>query len=267
MKTQPLVLNAVAVRRFRAGRRGNAAEEKRTPRDKVAPPLILDQNEDGPPAIQRKRIIAADGTVLREETVFRSEWDDPADTSARTKKGARFGARAIRGFRRVWTIDVLHRGSPNEITAAHVAAAERLVTDHQRREGAVVMRSGSGASELGAIDVRVQAGIHYEAAMAALTEQGRFVVLRVAILNWTIVKLAEKLKINRDRAHGRVQAALDDLREHYDAGKKRKPREAPLETVAEAETVADEGLPVERIGRWDRGGDRRKRQVEGVTQG
>lgn len=225
------------------------------------PPLILDQHDDGPPLIQRKAVIGRDGAMLRDVMVERVEWDDPADTTGRTKKGRRFGSRPIRGFRRVWTIDVLHRGSPNEITEAHVASAERLVTDHQRREGATVLRSGSGSSEMGPVDVRVQAGLHYDEAMAALTEQGRFVLFRAAILNWTVVQLAAKMEISRDRVHGRLQATLEDLREHYDAGKKRKPRDVPLEPVAAEVEIVEAGLPAERIGRWDRGPDRRKRSL------
>lgn len=217
---------------------------------KSAPPLVLDQHTDGPPSIQREVITTTDGVVLRELTVERVEWDDPADKTGRTKRGARFGARKVRGFRRVWTIDVLHRGSPNEVTKAHVAAAERLVNDHQVREGAV-LSSGSGSGVLGVVDVRVQAALRYEAAMAAVGEQGRFVLFRAAALNWTVLALAEALGITRDRAHGRLQAALDLLREHYDAGKKRAahtPPRAPSEPIP----IEVTDLPAERSGRWTR---------------
>ena len=51
--------------------------------------------------------------------------------------------------------------------------------------------------------------------MAALGEQAGFVVLAVAVGNWTIVELAKHLGIQRHRAHGRLAAGLERLREHY----------------------------------------------------
>jgi len=221
----------------------------RRPREQ---PLVLDQHNDGPPQIQRVAILAVGGLIIRDAMVEQADRPDMEDPNASVRKKT---VRMIRGWRRVWTIDTLHKTSPNEITEAHVAAAERLVGDHQRREGAITTGGRSGDGKMGPIDVRVAAGIEYDAALVAVGQQGAGILFRAAILNWTVTTLATKLDISRDRAFGRLQAALERLREHYDAGKKRKSSERttmPSLAVEPAREPEDTGLPVERSGRWDR---------------
>lgn len=223
-----------------------------TRRPKPREPLVLDQHNDGPPEIQRVAVVTLDGEIIRDALVQREDRRDPTDETARFKKT---GARMIRGWRRVWTIDALHKSSPLEITEAHVKAAERLVADHQRREGVVSGgRPSNGESDMGPIDVRVAAAIRYEEAMEAVGPYGKGILIRVAVANWTVTKLAERMGINRNRAFGRLTAALERLREHYDAGKKRKPRSPALAPVVAVPMLEPEvtGLPAERSGRWDR---------------
>lgn len=230
----------------RMARRGKSTE----------PPLVLDQHRDGPPRIQRNAIVTNDGVVIREAMVEQIEWPDPTDMSARLRRatvpGARVEAKKVTGYKRVWTIDTLHRSSPAEITDDLVKAATRFVDDHQRREGALVGGWASSSGDLDPVDVRVAAGIRYDEAAAAMGLHGSYVVYHVAILNWTITALALHLGINRDRSFGHLQSALERLREHYDQGKRKRTKHTPVRPSAPLPEPKDTGLPPDRSGRWDR---------------
>lgn len=213
-------------------------------------PLVLDQHADGPPAIQRIDIIAVGGLVIRDAIVERVEWKDPDDESARFKKT---GARTIRGWKRVWTIDVLHNKPNPKVTEAHVKAATRMVDDHQRREGVVSGGRATGSdTDMGPIDVRVAAAIRYEEAIEFVGASGAAILIRAVVLNWTLAKLAERSGETSDTALGRLLAALDRLVEHYDGGKRRRaPGHVPAAPAPASEMEPeDTGLPAERSGRW-----------------
>jgi hypothetical protein len=212
--------------------------------------VVLDQHTDGPPQVQRVAVIGIGGLIIRDAIVEPVEWKDPDDAAARFKKT---GARTIRGWKRVWTIDVLHRKPNSEVSEAHVKAATRLVDDHQRREGVVSGGRASGSdTDMGPIDVRVAAGIRYEAAMEFVGVSGASILFRVVILNWTLAKLAERIGSTSDRTLGRLMAVLDRLVEHYDSGKRKRPH-APSQAAPDAPPEPEPeatGLPMERSGRW-----------------
>lgn len=205
-----------------------------------------DDPMDGPPSIQRQQIVDALGAVIREPTVTRDDRPDLDDPNATIRRKA---VRRVQGWRRVWTIDSLHRICPSEITEHHVAAASRFVDDHQRREGAIVSR-GNGGSDMGPEDVRVAAAINCEAARAAIGTSAYWYVFRACVLNWTVTDLALKADTRRDKVHGHLAAGLERLREHYDDMRPRRtfvPIAAPP-----APDPPDTGLPAERSGRWKR---------------
>lgn len=219
-------------------------------------PLVLDQHSDGPPSVQRGVVADADGLIIRDPMVERVEWPDPDDMSARLRRaekpGDRVTAKKIRGWQRVWTISTLHKTLPDEITEEHVRAATRLVNDHQQREGANTGGSASGSGDAGPEDIRVAAGIRYDEATATVGDQGSYLLFHIAILNWSLTRTALHIGVDRNRTLGRLQGALERLREHYDNGKKRKTRPSMSPTVTQPTEPENTGLPPDRSGRWDR---------------
>lgn len=216
----------------------------------VASPSAYDLN-DGPPSIQRGSIKAADGSEIRAPLVAETEWKDPTDTSAHARH---HGARTVRGWRRVWQMDVLHNSSPNEISLSHVKAAERLLGDFEVGvEGA--SRADKTAdrvdhtADYGVSSHRLEALERYQTALAALGRQASHIVFLVVITNWTITSLAEALGISRDRAFGRLQAGLERLREHYHPP---RPNPNPGPQI-EPRAMLDPGvtdIAQNRLGRW-----------------
>ena len=177
------------------------------------------EGPDGPSELTRAAVLcSACEQVLRPHLVEAAEWSDPADMSTRARY---HGAKRIQGWRRVWSIQTLHDGSPREVTRQHLRAATRLLSDYELGvEGAQHGRNMERVDEGPRIgtDVpgaRLDALRRHRLAMAALGEQAGFVVLAVAVGNWTIVELAKHLGIQRHRAHGRLAAGLERLREHY----------------------------------------------------
>ena len=219
-------------------------------------PPALPDHEGQPPAVQREPVTAG-ATVLREPLVQRADWADPDDASAQAR--LRSGARRVQGWRRIWSIDALHEGSPREITKAHVGAAQKLLGDYEigiegaSPDGGRLERVDGAVHEgLHPWSARIRAAQRYREAVQALGEQAAFIVTLVVIDNWTMVRLSQALGTTRDRAFGRLQAGLERLREHY-----QPPRQnAAAGPAAEhEEAVLDPGisdLPPERLGRWER---------------
>lgn len=167
----------------------------------------------------------------------KTDWADPEDMG-------RFGKRArrIEGYRRVWTIDSLHRINPREITAEHVKAASRLLTDHELGEGARIGSAPERVDHSGAPDFpasQIDALTRLRHAADALGPAGWRIVTRVVCHNFTLAALAQWLPSTSDQARGRLIAGLDRLVEHYTPPTKR----APV-VVIEVE------LGTERLGRW-----------------
>ena len=207
--------------------------------------VLIDENL--PPAHMREPVLRGkDDTrgedVLREAVVEATDWKDPDDTDSARARG--HGARSIHGWRSVRTIDVLHRHSPREITAAHVKAAGRLLSDYEIGiEGASNGRSYDrvdGAASGGISGIRLDALRRYREAMDVCGVEGARVLGWVVIDNLSVAKIADKLGLHRDRAHGRLYAALERLREHY-WPPRRDVGVQPLVGVYEGD---------ERVGRW-----------------
>ena len=193
--------------------------------------------EDQAPAAQRRPALGKDGSVLRE----------PVATPDSLRPG----------FRRVWTIDVMHASCPREVTKAHVAAARRLLNDCEIG----VWGASQGGANLDRVDSASPDGLNpwspqlvalrrFEEAMASLRSASRLTIQRVVIENWTITRLAERLGIHRHRAHGRIWAGLEDLREHYAPQREAMPVPGVGEVVAASEDLDAMPLPQDRIGRW-----------------
>lgn len=180
---------------------------------------ITPDHHEGPPAIQRIVIATSDGEIIRDPMVAKTEWRDPDDL----RPGNREGARKIGGWKKVWTIDTLHKTSPDQITKPIVAAATRLLDDMQTRagvRGAGELRNrvdGAAGSAIAVEDVKLRAGDRVEAAWAAIGYQNRMLLEAVVVENWTLTKLSANFHVkNRDRVFGLVLGALTMLREHYD---------------------------------------------------
>jgi len=215
---------------------------------------------DGPPDVQRAAIVEqrrrnpgepSEPIEHRAAMVEPAQWKDPADTGTAARM---YGSRTVQGWRRVSTIKSLHETSGREITAAHVKAAERLLGDYEIGiEGAVQSGTPServdGGSSAGISGARLDAMKRYRQAMEAIGATAALIVCKVVLDNWTVTELAAALGIHRDRAHGRLQAGLERLREHY-----WPPQQNPvLQAATVAESVADPGvadIPQERMGRW-----------------
>ena len=232
-------------------------------KSRTANPTALPPELDGPPAGKgydmRAPVLRGPGDdrgnpELRAAVVEAAEWRDPADIDSARARG--HGARPIHGWRRVWTIASLHVSCPREITAAHVRAAERLLGDYERGEAMI----GGGGANLdrvdcpgpGAIsDERIDACERYREAMGAVGVAGAAILRWVVVDNWTVSRLGVQLGLHRDRAHGRLYAALERLREHYWPPRADRAIEAPTDVLEPvAGVVGLEGLAAERLGRW-----------------
>lgn len=87
------------------------------------------EGPDGPSELTRAAVLcSACEQVLRPHLVEAAEWSDPADMSTRARY---HGAKRIQGWRRVWSIQTLHDGSPREVTRQHLRAATRLLSDYE----------------------------------------------------------------------------------------------------------------------------------------
>lgn len=197
---------------------------------------------DTAPTIQFRSITTPDGEILREPLVENAEWKDPADDEAYAR---RHGAKVIQGQRAVWQVARLARTSPNEITPAHVKAAERFLNDWNVRNGSLRSQLGTtiGGGDSPIVNAAVRAGISMDAAEAVLGYTATRILTIVVVLNGRIDDLAREMRMGRDRAFGRFAAALERLREHYQPPAKARPYVQPP-----APDVGD--IPAERLGRW-----------------
>jgi hypothetical protein len=199
---------------------------------------------DGPADILRVPATEADGSVIRPAMVEPADWKDPTDTVSH--RARQHGARDVHGWRRVWTIASLHASCPREITAAHVRAADRLLSDYERAyvgaHGAGTMDYIDGGTNSGVPDSSLEAMARYRAACGAVGTYSAMVLNHVVLGNWTITRLAASLDIHRDRAHGRLHSALERLREHY------WPKDAESGSAASSATLEPESD--NRTGRW-----------------
>ena len=153
--------------------------------------------------------------LIRSSIASEVERIDPEDL----RPNNRDGARKIMGWKRTWVIDRMHVKSPSNVTQKHVDAATRLLTDHEMRGGArpplpVDRVNGTGDGEK-ILTRAVMAGIRVERAKLALGDTAYSFLFRTVVLNWTLDDLAAWLRLNPSVATGRVQAALERLREHY----------------------------------------------------
>ena len=225
---------------------------KRKPPSSKAAALALATLE-GPPMHLRAPVARGAGDArgapeLRPALVEEATWRDPTDTTTAMARAR--GAKPINGWRRVWTIAALHRSAPREITAAHVKAAERLLGDYEL--GVEMVSGGKGYDRVDCVgpgsisDDRIDALARYQSALAAVGNSGASVLRWVVIDNRTVSWLGDKLGIHRHRAHGRLYAAIERLREHYWPPR----RDAAPQPVYEP-VLADAGLMAEdREGRW-----------------
>jgi hypothetical protein len=196
------------------------------------------------PAIQFRTIATPDGEVLREPLVQNAEWKDPDDDGAYAR---RQGARVIHGQRAVWQVARLHGTSPNEITAAHLKAAERYLNDWNVRNGPLRSQLGQGAGggDTPIVNAAVRAGAAMDAVAAALGPSALRILNIVVINNRPVSVLAGALGIAHARAFGRFVAAIERLREHY------QPPAKPRAHVEPPPPDVDD-VPAERLGRWKR---------------
>ncbi len=240
-----------------------ARNHKKASREALAALVVLN-GIDGPPDIltqERSESRPTPGAPgLSEIVTYRAAvvsddvpWKDPTDMSARARS---HGAREIKGWRRVWTIAVLHASCPREITEAHVKAAEKLLADYEFGvEGASNGRTYDrvdGASSGGISGDRLDAVRRYREALAVCGTEGGMVLGWVVIHNWTVTRLAAQLGLHRDRAHGRLYAGLERLREHYWPHRSTRASGPVHEPVAVLVDLDSSGLAEDRMGRWRR---------------
>jgi hypothetical protein len=201
--------------------------------------------EEQAPAIQRQTIADSDGVVIREPLAVPD-----------VKRG---------GYRRNSVVRQLHATSPNEITAKHVHAAERLLNDYdigiEGATGGGMREAVDGATSIDISEARLRAIQSYRDAMRALGASLGGIVAVVVIENWPVTRVAQSIGVHRDRAFGRIAAGLQRLVEHY-----HPPREVatirPAEDAARAAADPDpQDVPAERLGRW-RGSQGRERAVQ-----
>jgi hypothetical protein len=205
---------------------------------------------DGPPEHMREPVMRGlddvrGDSLLREALVESAKWRDPADTASAMARAR--GSRSVNGWRSVRTMTKLHGINPREFTAAHLRAANKLLTDYEIGiEGASNGRNydrvdGAVPGDISAI--RLDALRRYREAMEACGVQSARVLGLAIISNLSIVKLAGTLGINKEQAHGRLYGAVERLREHYwpPRGNQTDTDYAALEKIADVD---------ERIGRW-----------------
>jgi DNA-directed RNA polymerase specialized sigma24 family protein len=222
--------------------------------------LVLDA--DGPPNVQRvahveqRPVPGRPGdttTAVYEQRIRHAEWRDPEDTSVQARH---HGARNIAGWRRIDVIAALHASSPREITQAHLAAANRLRRDHEigvlgaklgRRQNEPV--DGGATADL--TTAQLDALRRFRQAMAAVggpNSQSATLLVWVVLDNWNITDLSADSGVSRDRMHGRLQAALEQLKDHYmPPAPPRRGREGSPAASGDLDGVT---LPADRLGRW-----------------
>lgn len=184
--------------------------------------MPLDRLE-GPPAVQR---LCGGPVGHREAIVQQADWKDPDDLE--TARARHYGSRTVHGWRRVWTISVLHASCPREITVDHVAAAERLLGDYETGiEGASTGRGMEyidSACSGSVSEGRMDAIRDFREALASAGAEGGRILTWVVLENWSLRRLAGHLGLHPHRAHGRLYGALERLREHYSADSRRQSR-------------------------------------------
>lgn len=198
-----------------------------------------------PPVIVIAPVLAADGTVLRDALAAKAEWRDPEDDNPLARAPKR-----ISGYRRVWTIDVLARERPREMTAQLVRAANRLLSDYEIGvEGAstrVAAGRIDGSDTTGLSDARMQALRAYREATAAIGLAAYPVMMGIVIRNLSLAEAARRTGTNPQVLSGRLLAGLERLAEHYWPPEQRV-EVVPLPPLGiDAETA----LPEARVGRW-----------------
>ena len=221
-------------------RRQRAAAEKRARLAAAAKARAAhaeEMAEEQAPAAQRKPALGPDGCVLREPVATP---DSPRH-----------------GFRRVWTIDLLHDASPREFTKAIVATATRLLNDYEIGE----VGAKQGGANFDRVDGSVADGMNpwspqlvslrrYQEAMAVLGWAGGLIVKRAVILNWSLTQLALHMNSTRDNARGALRIMLERLREHYYPPRQDAPARGATEAVEAPADMDGLSLPQDRVGRW-----------------
>jgi len=207
---------------------------------------MIKMEDDGPPDIQHAQI-DCDGIIIRESKVTRAEWRDPDDPLAHIRRsetpGGRGGAKTVHGYKRTWTIDLLHKTTPGDVTKKHVWAASRWLNDYELSmgctPGARIRERVDGETEstLGSMDMRLRAADRFNEASDAVGRSGVMVLKLVIIDNMSLARVASVLGTSSHKASGRVCAALDRLVEHYNPPQVRVAQPPP-------------DIVLERMGRW-----------------
>ena len=215
---------------------------------KAAAPRNTLPDLSGPPDIVLVPVLDASGQVLREPLAVTAEWADPDDLGRYGKH-----ARRVKGTRRVWLPDTLHKRSPADMTAEMLKACDRLLSDYELGvEGA---RRGGGAASVrvdcstipGAEDGRLNAMRDYRAAQDVLPSPTNLIVIWGVVSGGGTERRPLTLEQIAERIGGGVAASrrrfLDGCRllaDHYWPAAQRATI-APVKTPAEG---------ADREGRW-----------------
>ena len=191
--------------------------------------LLIDDRQDRPvPTVRTQEIKDHKGKVLRDPTVEKATWRDPADTSPNRRD-----AKEVDGYRVAELLVVLKRWGGAEITDLHIKAGRRLMRDYElgevgARPGWERPEVGSGGfvSSDGPTVQRLNALRAFRAAKASVPPSQWPVIETVVIGNTPVKQYAEKRQMRTRAAIGYLVAALDCLVDHYDLKNEEKRRKA-----------------------------------------
>ena len=191
--------------------------------------LLIDDRQDRPvPTIRTQEIKDHKGKDLRDPTVEKATWRDPADTSPNRRD-----AKEVDGYRVAESLVVLKRWGGAEITDLHIKAGRRLMRDYEL--GEVGARPGWERPEVGGGGFgsgdgptvqRLNALRAFRAAKASVPPSQWPVIETVVIGNTPVKQYAEKRQMRTRAAIGYLVAALDCLVDHYDLKNEEKRRKA-----------------------------------------
>lgn len=167
------------------------------------------------------RDAAATARGERQETIDEA-LSPRAQRTGTATRGPRTERDGVRGYRVECALDRMHRDHPREVTTAHVAAGNRFLRDYEvgvmgARLSSRQQERVSGGSAPDVPQSRLDAIRRYHDAVASMGRQASDVLDAVVIHGAAVATVARDLGTTPHRAMGRVVAALERLREHYDA--------------------------------------------------
>jgi len=177
---------------------------------------------------------------LASDKAVRDHWDDPNDTGrveSHLRRGKSY-VRQVYGYRRADPVLALHRRSPDQVTARHVQAAERLRDDLEISQGINTGGKG-GTRDVGPTEAMIDADTRFRDARASVGDNLWDILARVVLDGWSVKQwTAARPKrdgtgravmrsgkavpaMSEEKASGFLIAALARLDDHYNPRVKR----------------------------------------------